>query len=134
MALVGLVLVLVLLECNHKALGLYYIGTTLVSISLGSIYSLLLRMELYGTGNRILVPENQYSYNLVITIHGVSMIFYVVMPVFYGGFGNFLVPVMQGPSEVGFPRTNGYSLLLLVPISISYLVLSVGIEFPGGTG
>ena len=62
------------------------------------------------------------------------MIFYLVMPVLYGGFGNYIVPVYQGSPEVGYPRVNGLSLLLLVPVSVSYLVVSVGTEFPGGTG
>jgi cytochrome c oxidase subunit 1 len=62
------------------------------------------------------------------------MIFYLVMPVLYGGYGNYMVPVYTGASEVGFPRVNGLSLLLLVPVSVSYLLVSVGTEFPGGTG
>ncbi len=95
---------------------------------------MVLRLESYGTGNRVISPENQYFYNLVYTVHGIVMIFYLVMPVLYGGFGNYIIPVYQGTSEVGFPRVNGLSLLLLVPVSVSYLVVSNGTEFPGGTG
>jgi len=62
------------------------------------------------------------------------MIFYLVMPVLYGGYGNYMVPVYLGASEVGFPRVNGLSLLLLVPVSVSYLITSTSTEFPGGTG
>jgi len=100
----------------------------------GSIYSMVLRLELYGSGDRVVSPENQYFYNLVLTAHGVLMIFYLVMPVLYGGFGNYIVPVYQGAGEVGFPRANGLSLLSLVPVSVSLVWVSVGVEFPGGTG
>ena len=123
-----------LLECNHKTLGPYYTCTAIVMGISGSIYSMVLRLELYGSGNRIISPENQYFYNLVFTVHGILMIFYMVMPVLYGGFGNYIIPVYQGASEVGFPRANGFSLLLLVPVSVSYMVVASGTEFPGGTG
>ena len=96
--------IILFLECNHKTLGPYYIYTpTVIGIS-GSTYSLVLRLELYGSGNRVVCPENQYFYNLVYTVHGILMIFYLVIPVLYGGLGNYMVPVYQGVGEVGFPR------------------------------
>ena len=95
---------------------------------------MVLRLELYGPGNRVISPENQYLYNLVFTAHGILMIFYLVMPVLYGGFGNYTVPVYQGAGEVGLPRANGLSLLLLAPVSYSLLVGAGGTEYPGGTG
>ena len=95
---------------------------------------MLLRLELYGTGNRVLAPENQNFYNLTATLHGLVMIFYLLMPGLYGGLGNYLLPVYGGVGEVGFPRVNGLSLYLLVPVSISLLLLTSTIEYPGGTG
>ena len=124
----------VLLECNHKTLDPYYTLLAPVPGTIGGIYSVVLRLELYGPGNRIVSPENQYLYNLVFTVHGVLMIFYLVIPVLYGGFGNYTVPVYQGAGEVGFPRANGLSLLPLVPVSVSYMVAAGGTEYPGGTG
>jgi heme/copper-type cytochrome/quinol oxidase subunit 1 len=62
------------------------------------------------------------------------MIFYLVMPVLYGGFGNYLVPVYTGAGEVGFPRVNGFSLILLFPVSVSYILVASVTEFPGGAG
>ena len=113
---------------------MYYTGIALGMGIIGSIYSMVLRVELYGTGVRIISPENQYFYNLVFTLHGILMIFYMVIPVLYGGFGNYMVPIYQGTSEVGFPRANGLSLWLLVPVSISYTLVAGGTELPGGTG
>ena len=119
---------------NHKILGLYYIYISIILGVLGSLYSILLRLELYGSSNRIISPENQYFYSLSYTLHGILMIFYMVMPVMIGGLGNYMVPIYIGTNEVGFPRTNGYSLLLLFPISIILVLIAGVIEFPGGTG
>ncbi len=95
---------------------------------------MVLRLELYGPGSRVVSPESQYLYNLVFTAHGILMVFYLVMPVLYGGLGNYTVPVYQGAGEVGFPRASGISLLPLVPVSVSYMVAAGGTEYPGGTG
>ena len=95
---------------------------------------MLLRLELYGTGGRVISPENQNFYNLTVTLHGLVMIFYLLMPGLYGGLGNYLLPVYGGTGEVGFPRVNGLSLYLLVPVSISLLLTTSTIEYPGGTG
>ena len=122
------------LHCNHKTLGLYYIYISIVLGVPGSLYSILLRLELYGSSNRIISPENQYFYSLSYTLHGILMIFYMVMPGMIGGLGNYMVPIYTGASEVGFPRTNGYSFILLYPISISLILVASTIEFPGGTG
>ena len=122
------------LHCNHKTLGPYYIYTSLVLGVSGSLYSILLRLELHGSSNRVISPENQYFYPLSHTLHGILMIFYMVMPGMIGGLGNYMIPIYLGASEVGFPRTNGYSLLLLFPVSISLILVASVTEFPGGTG
>lgn len=62
------------------------------------------------------------------------MIFYMVMPGLMGGFGNYLVPIYLGASEVGFPRINGFSLLLLLPVSVSIILVASVTELPGGAG
>ena len=94
---------------------------------------MILRLELYSSGNRILFPENQNFYNLSFTLHGFLMIFFLVMPGLYGGFGNYFVPILLGAPEVGFPRVNSFSFLLL-PVSYGFLLVSTASEFPGGTG
>merc|ERR1711977_808955 len=78
-------------------------------------------------------PENQNFYNVSISLHGLLMIFFLVMPGLFGGFGNYFVPIFQGSPEVVYPRVNNFSILIL---SLSYLlvVLSMVSEFGGGTG
>ena len=65
--------------------------------------------------------------------HGLLMIFFLVMPSLYGGFGNYFVPIFLGAPEVGFPRINSLSFLLL-PVSYGFISVSITSEFPGGAG
>merc|ERR1712012_418448 len=78
-------------------------------------------------------PENQNFYNISITLHGFLMIFFLVMPGLFGGFGNYFVPVFQGSPEVVYPRVNNFSILILF-LSYLLLILSLISEFGGGTG
>ena len=56
-------------NCNHKGLGLYYFCSALLFGVSGTLCSMILRLELYSSGNRILPPENQNFYNISITLH-----------------------------------------------------------------
>merc|ERR1711904_39028 len=67
------------------------------------------------------------------TLHGLIMIFFVIMPVLYGGLGNYLIPIYVLAPEVSFPRINCLSLLIL-PFSYSYLLISLCTEFASATG
>merc|ERR1712195_297295 len=84
-------------------------------------------------GNRIISPENQNFYNVSITLHGLLMIFFLVMPGLFGGFGNYFAPVFQGSPEVVYPRVNNFSILILF-LSYFLALLSLVSEFGGGTG
>merc|ERR1711884_397045 len=89
--------------------------------------------ELYSSGNRIISPENQNFYNVSITLHGLLMIFFLVMPGLFGGFGNYFVVIFQGSPEVVYPRVNNFSILILF-LSYLLVILSIVSEFGGGTG
>lgn len=123
----------ILSNCNHKTLGLYYLWFALIFGIFGTLCSLIIRLELYSSGLRIIAPENQNFYNLTITLHGLLMIFFNVQPALFGGFGNYFVPVLNAAPEVAFPRLNSISLLLL-PISYGCIILSTAAEFGGGPG
>merc|ERR1712066_129884 len=92
-----------------------------------------MRIELYSSGNRIISPENQNFYNVSVTLHGLLMIFFLIMPGLFGGFGNYFVVIFQGSPEVVYPRVNNLSILLLF-LSYLLLILSLISEFGGGTG
>merc|ERR1712046_121033 len=107
-------------NCNHKRLGIYYLFSAFIFGISGTLISVLMRIELYSSGNRIISPENQNFYNISITLHGFLMIFFLVMPSLFGGFGNYFVPIFLGSPEVVYPRVNNFSILIL---SLSYLFL-----------
>ena len=120
-------------NCNHKGLGIYYLLSGFIFGISGTLISVLIRIELYSSGNRIISPENQNFYNISITLHGFLMIFFLVMPGLFGGFGNYFVPIFQGSPEVVYPRVNNFSILILL-LSYLFLILSIISEFGGGTG
>ena len=106
-------------NCNHKGLGIYYLLSSFIFGISGTLISVLIRIELYSSGNRIISPENQNFYNISITLHGFLMIFFLVMPGLFGGFGNYFVVIFQGSPEVVYPRVNNFSILILF---LSYLL------------
>merc|ERR1711910_19447 len=120
-------------NCNHKRLGIYYLLSAFIFGISGTLISVLIRIELYSSGNRIISPENQNFYNVSITLHGFLMIFFLIMPGLFGGFGNYFAPIFQGSPEVVYPRVNNLSILLLF-LSYLLLILSLISEFGGGTG
>jgi len=120
-------------NCNHKGLGIYYLLSAFIFGISGTLISVLIRIELYSSGNRIISPENQNFYNISITLHGFLMIFFLVMPGLFGGFGNYFVPIFQGSPEVVYPRVNNFSILILF-LSYLFVILSLISEFGGGTG
>ena len=67
-------------NCNHKRIGLYYLLSAFLFGLSGTIFSVLIRLELYSSGNRIISPEKQNFYDISITLHGLLMIFFLVMP------------------------------------------------------
>merc|ERR1739846_41673 len=120
-------------NCNHKRLGIYYLLSAFIFGISGTLISILIRIELYSSGNRIISPENQNFYNVSITLHGLLMIFFLVMPGLFGGFGNYFVPIFQGSPEVVYPRVNNFSILILF-LSYLLVIFSLISEFGAGTG
>merc|ERR1711897_76746 len=120
-------------NCNHKRLGTYYLLSAFFFGISGTLISVLMRIELYSSGNRIISPENQNFYNVSITLHGLLMIFFLVMPGLFGGFGNYFAPIFQGSPEVVYPRINNLSILVLF---LSYLFFSTSLisDIGAGTG
>src|SRR5215216_4884720 len=90
---------------DHKKIGILYLYTVLVFFVLGGVEALLIRLQLGAPENTLVTPE---VYNQLFTMHGTTMIFLVVVPV-WAGFANYLLPLMIGARDVAFPRLNAWS-------------------------
>jgi cytochrome c oxidase subunit 1 len=90
---------------DHKRIGILYIATSLVFFGIGGVLALLIRTQLLTPDESFIVRN---SYNEVVTMHGTTMIFLVVVPIL-AGFGNYLVPLMIGARDMAFPRLNAVS-------------------------
>ena len=117
---------------NHTFIGIIYIIAGTVGGSLGTAYSLCMRLEL-GMPGYVLLTDNFHAYNVWITYHGILMIFFMVMPLMIGGIGNIIVPIQLGAPDMVFPRLNNLSFWFL-PFSITNLCLSKLIENGCGSG
>ncbi|THF55097.1 cytochrome c oxidase subunit I [Ollibium composti] len=114
---------------NHKDIGTLYLIFSMMAGILGTGLSVALRAELQEPGLQIFMDPS--SYNVVVSAHGLVMIFFVLMPALIGGFGNWFVPIMIGAPDMAFPRMNNISFWLLVAAFILFLT---SLFVPGAAG
>jgi cytochrome c oxidase subunit 1 len=93
---------------DHKRIGILYLATAFMFMMLGGIEALLMRSQLAEPDNTLLTPQ---VYNQVLTMHGTTMVFLVVMPL-WAGFANYIVPLQIGARDMAFPRLNALSYWL----------------------
>jgi len=90
---------------NHKRLGLNYFYFSLLTGLSGALLATAIRIEMAYPGSPFFNGDS-LRYLQVITAHALIMVFFVVVPIFFGGFANFLLPYHVGSKDVAFPRLN----------------------------
>jgi cytochrome c oxidase subunit I len=111
---------------NHKDIGTLYLLFSLLMLFVGGGMALLIRLELFEPGMQFFDPN---FYNELVTVHGLVMIFGVIMPSFVG-LANWMVPMMIGAPDMALPRLNNWSFWIL-PFAFSLLIISL---FMPGSG
>ncbi len=96
---------------DHKRIGLLYFWTTLAFFAAGGTEALLMRTQLAQADEKVVGPD---TFDQLLTMHGVTMIFFFIIPMTTGAFGNYLVPLMIGARDMAFPRLNALSYWLFL--------------------
>ncbi len=131
------------MSTNHKDIGILYLIVSAVAGLISVIFTVYMRMELMSPGVQFMCMEgarfiadssaectpNGHLWNVMITAHGILMMFFVVIPALFGGFGNYFMPLQIGAPDMAFPRMNNLSFWLYVA-GTSLAVCSV--LAPGG--
>jgi cytochrome c oxidase subunit 1 len=119
---------------DHKMIAKQFLVVSLTFLILGGLLAGLVRWQLGFPGQPIplignLFPETMAPggiilpefYNSLVTMHATFMIFFAVMPLTAGVFGNFLIPLQIGAADMAFPRLNMLSFWLTVPAGLTML-------------
>ena len=131
------------MSTNHKDIGTLYLIFAIIAGIIGGGISGIMRAELMEPGIQYLtgawpigsgsanIDEAYHHWNVLITSHGLIMVFFMVMPALIGGFANWFVPIMIGAPDMAFPRMNNISFWLTVAGFCSLLLSTFT---SGGTG
>ena len=133
------------MSTNHKDIGILYLIVSALVGFIAVAFTVYMRMELMEPGVQYMCLEgarfitnvsaactpNGHLWNVLITGHGILMMFFVVIPALFGGFGNYFMPLQIGAPDMAFPRMNNLSFWLYVA-GTTLAVCSV--LAPGGNG
>lgn len=118
---------------NHKMIGINYFIVSIYFGIVAILYSMLIRIELFTSGNRIIFEQNNFIYNFLISLHGLAMIFFFVMPIVFAAFGNIFVPININAAELKLAKLNNLSLIVFITSFVFVLNASL-LEFGIGVG
>jgi len=118
---------------NHKDIGILYLFTAGVIGFISIAFTWYMRLELMEPGVQYMTMDdgspNGHLWNVLVTGHGLTMMFFVVIPALFGGFGNYFMPLQIGAPDMAFPRMNNLSYWLYVA---GCTMLIISLVTPGG--
>lgn len=114
---------------DHKRIGIMYCTSAFVFLFLGGVEALIIRTQLWAPHLSVVGPD---EFNEMFTMHGTTMIFFVIMPLFIG-IANFVVPLQIGARDMAFPRLNafGFWIFLFGGILLYYSFFTGGMPDVG---
>lgn len=140
------------MSTNHKDIGLLYLIVAGITGFISVSFTVYMRLELMDPGVQYMclegarfiadasaecTPPNGHLWNVMITYHGVLMMFFVVIPALFGGFGNYFMPLQIGAPDMAFPRMNNLSFWMYVAgvaLGVASLLSPGGNDQLGGSG
>jgi heme/copper-type cytochrome/quinol oxidase subunit 1 len=90
---------------NHKRIAINYYYFSLWTGLSGAALATMIRLEMAHPGSPFFKGDS-LRYLQVATAHGLIMVFFVVVPLIFGAFANFLIPYHVGSKDVAYPRLN----------------------------
>ena len=116
-----------LLTVDHKRIALLYLGSITVMFLLGSLFAIMIRLELLTPAGDLLQGD---TYNKMFTMHGIVMVFFFLIPSIPAVLGNFLVPIMIGTKDLAFPRLNlaSWYIYIVGAVFTLYALFAGGVD------
>jgi len=126
---------------DHKMIGRQFLFVALFMMSIGGLMAMLVRLDLAWPDTqwaflKVLPQSLQQdsaitanTYNAELTMHATIMIFFVIMPILVGCFGNFLIPLMIGARDMAFPKLNMLSFWVS---AVAGVIMMAAFWVPGG--
>jgi len=116
-----------LLTADHKRIALLYLIGVTFFFGIGGLLAFVLRLELLTPTADLMAMD---TYNKVFTMHGIVMIFFVLIPAVPAVLGNFLIPLMVGARDLAFPRINllSWYCFVVAGLLLLYTVIMGGVD------
>src|SRR5262249_7418011 len=126
-------------SCDHKMIGIQFLFLGLIFIVIGGLLAMLIRWQLGWPNSPVpilgsymgwaggLMPPDYFT--MVFSMHATIMIFFVIIPLLVGTFGNYLIPLKIGAGDMAFPFMNGLAFWSAVPAGA---IMTAGFFLQGG--
>jgi cytochrome c oxidase subunit 1 len=116
---------------DHKIIGIQFLFTTLLLLVLGGLLAMAVRYQLAWPHSEVPIFGHLFAsnagrmpletYNMLFSMHATIMIFFVIIPILVGAFGNFTIPLMIGARDMAFPKLNMMSYWFMWPAIVCIL-------------